>query len=300
MGLRGGYGDGIGGCVPGTCGIDAFRVGAGNLDEGGVLDAVIGEEGGFHALLAHLHDDGGSLGMIAAVNDGIGFGPPDLLDDCRIVHGARRHPFKEDDFGHTGRFDELFGEFRQALPVIALVMENGDPAGVEAVEGEIHLHLRLGVIGGDGPEEIGVPAALGQLGIRRRRGDRDDPGILVDPYGRFRRAAADMADDGMDLGRDELGRGVGRHFRFAGVVFNKEFDLPAQNAPLGVDVLDHQLRRLDRGQSVRGQVAAVSPGDADPDVVCRRGFLLLFAGGRFSLLPGAAGKGCEEQQDQES
>ena len=74
VGLDGCNGHGIGGGVHGTGGVDALGVFAGDLDKGVVLDAVIGDENGIHALFAHLGDDLGGLGMITAENHRLGAG----------------------------------------------------------------------------------------------------------------------------------------------------------------------------------------------------------------------------------
>ena len=48
-------------------------------------------------LLAHGHDDLGSLGMVAAEDDAVGAGGLDLLDDGGVVHRAGGHALEEHD-----------------------------------------------------------------------------------------------------------------------------------------------------------------------------------------------------------
>ena len=95
--LDGGDGQRILGRVLRARGVDAFGIFLGDLDEGVVLHAVIGDEEGLHVFLAHLGDDGGGLGVVAAVDDRLGFRPLDLLHDGGVVDGAGGDPFEEDD-----------------------------------------------------------------------------------------------------------------------------------------------------------------------------------------------------------
>ncbi len=222
---------------------------------------------GFHVLLAHLRDDRSGLGVVAAVDNRIGVRPLDLLDDGGVVDGARGHPLEEDNGGLPRRLDEFFRVLGKTLPVIPFVMENRNLLEFQRTDREIHLQAGLGVIGGDGPVEVGVLAALGQFGICGRWGDDDELGVLVDAEGRLGRPAADVADDGGGVLGCQLGCRVRGHFRFADVIFHEELNRFPQDAPFSVDLLDDHLGGLDRRKAVRGEIAAVRPGHPQPDCV---------------------------------
>ena len=176
-------------------------------------------------------------------------------------------PSKRTTVGLPGLLDELLRVLGESLAVVPLVVEDGDLLDLQLADGEIHLQAGLGVVGGDGPEEVGILAALGQVGIRGRGGHDDDPGVLVDAEGGLGRPAADVADDGLDVLGNQLGRRIGGHFRLADVVLDEELHLPAQDAALGVDLLDDHLRGLDRREAVGGEIAAVGAGHAELDRV---------------------------------
>ena len=76
-----------------------------------------------------------------------------------------------------------------------------------------------------------------------------------------------MADDGVHILGNEFGRRIGGDFRLADVVLHEELHLSAQDAPLGVDLLDDHLRGLDRRQAVGGEVSAVRAGHPQLDGV---------------------------------
>ena len=203
--------------------------------------------------------------MVTAVDHRLGFVLFDLLDDGGVIDCAGGDPLVEDDGRLFGLLDKLLRKLGQSLAVVPLVVEDGDLLDLQFVDGELHLQTRLGVIGGDGPVEVGILAALRQVRIRRRRGDGDDFCFLVNAEGRLGRPAADMTDDGVHILGNELGRRIGGDFRLADVVLHQEFHLPAQDAPLGVDLLDDHLRGLDRRQSIGGEVPAVRPSHSQLD-----------------------------------
>ena len=129
-------------------------------------------------------------------------------------------------------------------------MEDGDFFDVQFLDREVHDGPGLDIVGEDGPVEVRVVTAQGQVGIGGGGGDHDDAGVLVDGQGSLGCPGADMADDDLDALGDEFGRGVGGDFRLADVVFDQQLHLLAVDAAPGVDLLDHQFRGLDRGQTV--------------------------------------------------
>ena len=209
--------------------------------------------------------------MVSPVDHALRPGLPDFLDDGGVVHGAGRDPFEKDDLRRFFGLDEFLRVFGQALPVVALVMKDGDLFQLQPAHGKIHFQPGLGVVRGDGAEEAGVLPALGQFRVRRGGRHGDQPGVLVDAQGRLGGPAADVPHDDVRLSGDQLGGGVRRHFRLAGVVLDEEFDFLPQDAAPGVDVLDHQFGGLDGRQAVGRQIAAVRAGDAELDRVRGQG-----------------------------
>jgi len=119
------------------------------------------------------------------------------------------------------------------------------------------------VVRGNGPEEVGVVAALGELHVGGRRRHGDDLRLLVHAERRLGRAAADVAENHGRLLGHQLGADVGRDLGLAHVVFREDDDLLAEHAALGVHVADHELGRIQRRQAVGCQVSAVRPRDAE-------------------------------------
>ena len=205
--------------------------------------------------------------MVSSIDHGLGTGLFDFLDDGGIIHRTRRNAFIKHHFDILGRCCEFSGILGEAFAVIALVMENGDRFDFQPVHGKIHFQFRLGVIGGDRPEEVGILAALGQFRIGRRGGHDDDPGIVINSQGRLGGAAADMPHHNIHFFGNQFCGRVGRHFGFAGIVLDQQFNFFAQDTAPGVDILDHQFSGFHRGEAVRGQIAAVRSGNAQLDRV---------------------------------
>jgi len=209
--------------------------------------------------------------MIPPINNSLRPGLFDLVHHRGIIDGAGGDPLEEDHLGLLGGIDEGPGKFRQAFPVISLVVEHGDLFHLQDIHGKLGIQAGLGVIGGDGAEEIRVLAALGQIGIGGGGRHGDDARIFINAQGRFRSPAADMSQHHMDAAGHKLGGGVRRHFRFADVVLSQNLDFLPQDAALGIELFDHQFGGPFSGQSVRSKIAAVGPGDTQPDGVRRRG-----------------------------
>ena len=66
-----------------------------------------------------------------------------------------------------------------------------------------------------------------------------------------------MAQHDVDALGHQLGGRIGGHFRFANVVFHQQLYLLAEDAALGIDILDHQFGGFDGRYAVRCQVPAV-------------------------------------------
>jgi len=205
--------------------------------------------------------------MVATENQDVGAFRTQLLDDRRIVHGARLDAFVHDDLGGAVLLDRFLGEVSEALAVVALVVNDGDLLGLQLAGGKGGRQLALVVVGGDGAIEIGIFAALGQRRIGRRRADGDDLGALVDAHGGLGGAGADVADDDVDAFGDEFGRDVGGDFGLALIIDDHQFDLLAIDAALGVDVGHDHFGGLLGRQTVGGQIAGMRTGQTELDGV---------------------------------
>lgn len=118
--------------------------------------------------------------MVAAKNHSVGAGPFDLLYDCGVVDCTRGDTLEQDDLGLAGFFDKGLGKLGQPLAVITFVMNDGDLFGADDLDGKLDLGLGLGIVGSDGPEEIGIVTGLSQVGIGGGRRHDNDPGFLID------------------------------------------------------------------------------------------------------------------------
>ena len=121
------------------------------------------------------------------------------------------------------------------------------------------------VVGGDGAEEVGVVALLGQLRRGGRRRNGHDLGVVVDRQGGLGRAGTDGAHNGHGAFGKDLGGGVGAEFGLALIVFGDDFDLFAENAALGVVFVGDDASRVKARHTVGNEVAGVCTGNADFD-----------------------------------
>ena len=125
-------------------------------------------------------------------------------------------------------------------------MDDGDLLVLQLAEREFGPHLALLIVAAAGAEHI-PQLAIGDLRIGRRGRDHQDAVVGVDFGGRNGHARIEGADDEFDPVADEL---VGdRHalLGVGGVVAFFDGDLLAENAALGVDVVDrlmHAVRQL--------------------------------------------------------
>ena len=144
-------------------------------------------------------------------------------------------------------------------------MQEGDLLQAELVLGEGAGEVAGHVVGGDGAEEVGVVALLGQLRRGGRRRNGHDLGVVVDRQGGLGRAGTDGAHNGHGAFGKDLGGGVGAEFGLALVVFGDDFDLFAENAALGVVFVGDDASRVKARHSVGNEVAGVCTGNADFD-----------------------------------
>ena len=252
------------GYVGGAGGVDAFGVLAGDLDELFVLHPVGADEGDLDLLFGKLLDELGRFGMVAAEDDAVGAGLADLLDHRAVVHGAGGDAFFEDDLD-AALLKHFAGVVHEAAAVVALVVQEGDLLQAELVLGEGTGEVAGYVVGGDGAEEIGVVALLGQLRRGGRRGNGHDLCVVVDRQGGFGRAGTDGTHNGHGAFGKNLGGGVGAEFGLALVVFGDDFDLLAENAALGVVFFGDDAGRVKARHAVGNEVAGVCSGNADFD-----------------------------------
>ena len=252
------------GHVGGAGGVDAFGVLAGDLDELFVLHAVGADEGNVDLLFGKLLDELGSFGMVAAEDDAVSAGLADLLDHRAVVHGAGGDAFFKDDLD-AALFEHFAGIVHEAAAVVALVVQEGDLLQAELVLGEGAGEVAGHVVGGDGAEEVGVVALLGQLRRGGRRRNGHNLGVVVDRQGGLGCAGTDGAHNGHGAFGKDLGGGVGAEFGLALVVFGDDFNLFAENAALGVVFVGDDASRVKARHTVGNEVAGVCTGNADFD-----------------------------------
>jgi len=203
--------------------------------------------------------------MIPAENDSFRLGALDFLDNGGVVNRTRCDTFIKDDRGARVIFQEGLGEFRQPFSVIALVVEYGNLFEAEFVEREFHFQFGLCIIGGDGPEKVGIVATLGQGGVSGGWRHGHHFGILVDTQGGLGSTGADVPENNFYVLGGKFSGGVRGHFRFADIILHNQFHFLAKHAAFGIDILYNEFSSLNSRYTIRGQVTTVGAGHAELD-----------------------------------
>src|SRR6056297_3510822 len=188
--------------------------------------------------------------MIPTKNNGIRTGTSHFLDNSRVIHCTGSNPFEKNHFGLAAFLDELLHKGGKTLPIVALVVNDGDFLGSKDIQYIVGFHTSLAIIRGDCPEKIGIVTTLrqGWIGCRRRHGNDID--ILVDTHGGLGRATTDMPHDHIDIFRNQLGGSIGSQFGFALIVLGNNHDLLAKQAALGVVLLGYQLSSIETWETI--------------------------------------------------
>ena len=187
----------------------------------------------------------------------------DLDQRRRVVLLARRDRVEVGD-RHPGRLCRLLGGVRHAFGVGGVVMHDGDLAGLQPLLHEAHIRGRFGVVAADHPEDV-VVTLVGEFRVARRRRDERQVAVAVESIAlRDRCTGAIAAHDRDDLLGQQLLGGLDTLLRVACVVGVKRLELPAVDAPCGVNVRDRELAGIpDRDAGVR---VRTGEGTRDSDI----------------------------------
>ena len=123
VGLAGFLVLGQGAGVLGVGGVGAFAVLAGHFEEGFVLYAVGADKRHLEVVAAHLLDELGGHGLVAAEDQDVGLGAAQFAHHGRKVHGVGGHGFKQHGL-HAGFFQNGAVVVGKALAVIAVVVQS--------------------------------------------------------------------------------------------------------------------------------------------------------------------------------
>ncbi len=121
------------------------------------------------------------------------------------------------------------------------------------------------VVAAAGAERV-PEALLGELGVGRGRGDLQHAVLVVDGRGRDRDAGVEVAHHVLHAVADELVGDRDALLRVGHVVADLEGDLVAEDAALGVEVVDGLLGALLELGAEGGVGAGDRPGDAELEV----------------------------------
>jgi len=187
------------GCILGTGGINTFGELTGNFDKCIIFDTVVRNENSLHFFLTHLGDDFRCFRMIAAINDSVGLGPLNFLNNCGIIHCSGCNAFIQYNLSFTGFFKKFLGKFGKSFSIIAFIMDNGKFFQFQCVERKFHIKFCLGIVRSDRAVKIGVITTLRQSRIGGGWGHTYYFGILINAQRRFSGTAANMTNNHINL-----------------------------------------------------------------------------------------------------